>query len=333
MVNRKYNLGALVTAIGSFSADCVINTLKKNNIYVAGCDIYPSEWHAESRSCNIVYKVPFATEEEKYINALLKICRCNNLRYVIPLTDLEIDVINRYRNNFDELGIYLCIQSENCLKIARDKFALSEKFCKDDHVCVPKYTMSDNLSVDFPIPAIVKPINGRSSEGLEKIYDRAHLDSYRGKDNYIIQELLSGNVFCVDYVRDTYGNDFSIPREELLRTKNGAGTTIHIVPNEKLINIVSYIGNLLDIIGCVNMEFVHNGNDFYLIDINPRFSAGVAFSNFVGYDMVMSHLNAFMGKTIVPAIHFDECLITKRYKEELLSISNLNIGSLANDIC
>ena len=39
---------ALVTAIGSFSADIVIKNLIKSGFRVVGCDIYPAEWIADS---------------------------------------------------------------------------------------------------------------------------------------------------------------------------------------------------------------------------------------------------------------------------------------------
>ena len=51
-------MNLLVTAIGSFSADCVINSLRKVGHTVVGCDIYPPEWHAVSKDCNWVYQAP-----------------------------------------------------------------------------------------------------------------------------------------------------------------------------------------------------------------------------------------------------------------------------------
>lgn len=65
-------MNILVTAIGSFSADCVINSLRNAGHTVVGCDIYPSEWHAVSKDCNWVYQAPFATKESEYIQFYLK---------------------------------------------------------------------------------------------------------------------------------------------------------------------------------------------------------------------------------------------------------------------
>ena len=311
-------MNILVTAIGSFSADCVINTLKGNGQKVVGCDIYPATWHAVSKDCDIVYQAPFATKENEYVSFLFDVCRKEHIDCIIPLTDLEIDVINRHRKEFYNSNISVFIQSEACLNITRNKHKMFCIFKDDEHVNVPFSVCSEELKSNFPIPAIAKPINGRSSEGLKRITKSEELKEFTGIANYIIQQNIPGPVFTVDYVRDRFGNDFAVPREELLRTKNGAGTTVRIIPDKLLKNTVSYIGKKLDIIGCVNMEFILNENKYYLIDINPRFSAGVAFSNFIGYNMVTSHLNSFMGEQICQPIEYKEQIICKRYKEELL---------------
>lgn len=313
-------MNILVTAIGSFSADCVINTLRRNGHFVIGTDIYPSEWHAVSKDCNAVYQVPFATNEKEYIDFLLNICIKHNVQYFFPLTDLEIDVLNKYREVFGSINVILCIQSIECLAIARNKYKMYCLFKEDPIVNVPKTVLLNKFSNDIAFPIIAKPVNGRSSEGLKKIYECEELLCIKDTDNYIVQELLEGNVFTVDYVRNAQsGKDFAVPREELLRTKNGAGTTVRIVPDEKLMDITSYIGQRLGVNGCVNMEYIHCGNAYYLIDINPRFSAGIAFSNFIGWDMVMAHLNCFLdnGRFSTP-IEFKELLLCKRYKEEAL---------------
>lgn len=308
----------LVTAIGSFSADCVINSLKSHGHKVVGCDIYPSHWHAVSRDCDNVYQVPFATQEKEYISFLIDICKKEQIDAIFPLTDIEIDVLNLNRNELGNIGVSLFIQSENCLSIARDKFAMYKLFKDDESVNLPYSVCSEDLTLEFPIPAIAKPINGRSSEGLRRIKKSEQLKDLVGINSYIIQQEIPGPVFTVDYVRDSFGKDFAIPREELLRTKNGAGTTVRIAPDKILMDTVSHIGEKLNIVGCVNMEFILNNGIYYLIDINPRFSAGVAFSNFLGYDMVISHLNSFIGKCICNPIEIEEQIICKRYKEELL---------------
>lgn len=313
-------MNILVTAIGSFSADCVISTLRAAGHKVIGCDIYPAEWHAVSKDCSATYRVPLATTGVEYIKALLDICRKEAICALFPLTDVEIDVLNKYRDDFARVGVNVCLQKEDTLHVARDKYALCCLFQNDASVDIPKFALAADVEKDFPFPAIAKPVDGRSSEGLHVIATYGDFLRMKLPPGYLLQQNIPGNVFTVDYVRNEMsGADVAIPREELLRTKNGAGTTIRITPCTHLINTVSYIGNVLHINGCVNMEFIFHKGKYYLIDINPRFSAGVAFSRMAGYDMVSAHLACFINSQIDEAPCLKDCIITKRYKEEILT--------------
>lgn len=137
----------------------------------------------------------------------------------------------------------------------------------------------------------------------------------KDKDKYIFQPLLRGVVVTVDIVCDSFGNSFFIPREELLRTKNGAGLTVRLFNNNQLTKTIHTILSHLKILGCVNMEFFYDGESYYLMDINPRFSAGIAFSQMAGYDFVRNHIKAFSGDRIDPGVDYESRVMCKRYVE------------------
>lgn len=312
----------LLTAIGSMSAECAINKLKEKDNYVVGCDIYPKEWHYESFLCNSFYQAPLATKEAEYIQFLLNICKKEQINYLIPLTDLEIDAIDRNRDILRRNNVIICTQSSSVLKIVRNKFALYKFFENDPHVLSLKTFLLSELQ-DFTkisYPCVAKPYNGRSSEGLIKDVRIEQLAAINNKEDYIIQEQKQGDIFTVDYCRcEKTKQECAVPRKELLRTKNGAGLTIKISKDKKLIDIVSYIGRKLGINGCVNMEFIYCDGEYYLIDINPRFSAGIAFTSISGYDIVNNHLNCFCNKSIDNPITLEENIIYKKYKEVFIN--------------
>lgn len=306
----------LVTAIGSMSAECAIKRLKEDHHYVVGCDIYPGDWHYETILCDEFVRAPYATNENEYISFLIETCHKYRLNFIIPLTDLEIDVINRQRHLFQSKGITLCMQSSHVLRIVRDKYRLSTTFLTDQLVPSIRTHLLTSIPDDFSFPCIAKPYDGRSSEGLMRNVTREQLMAIEKKEKYIVQEQLEGDVYTVDYCRcSKSGRDAAVPRKELLRTKNGAGLTIKTISDEGLIKLVSYIGNAININGCVNLEFIKCKGKYYLIDINPRFSAGVAFSMLSGYDMVLNHIRCFNNEEIDPQIIVKEQIIIKRYVE------------------
>ena len=142
------------------------------------------------------------------------------------------------------------------------------------------------------------------------------------KQNYIIQTLKKGKIITVDYIRDNNsGIDVAVPRRELLRTKNGAGLTVQIITDSKIINIASTIGKKLNIHGCINFELIESLDDYFLIDINPRFSAGIAFSVLAGYDFVTNHLRCFDEEKIETLNEICAMILSKKYQEVVLSES------------
>lgn len=326
------NRRCLVTAIGSMSAYCAISSLRAGGIYVVGTDIYPGCWHAETALCDAFYQSPLAKDEEQYIEFLCTVIDRECIGLLIPITDVEIDVINRHRSRIAALGTVICTQQAETLAVCRDKYALYRRFVDDETVNVPRTLLAESTTEEQGaalLPLIAKPVDGRSSEGLQRAYTREQLEPLLRENGYILQETIEGDVCTVDYVRDCYGADFSVPRRELLRTKNGAGVTVEIFHNSVLESIVSHIGRELGVVGCVNMEFIDRQGVFWLIDINPRFSAGIAFSQMAGYDMATSHLRCCLGERILPAVCFGRQIITKRYTEEMTWIEDkLNITSV-----
>ena len=311
----------LVTAIGSFSSKTVLTALQQqDDYYIVGCDCYSPEWHSVSKLCNKTYKIPLCSNEGVYIDALLSICKENNIQYIIPLIDVEVDVLSRNRVLFLDNDVVICISNEESICIMRDKYQLYSCFQNNNFInVIPTFQNKINEIETVTLPCIVKPLDGRSSEGCRIINTIDDLKAVYGKEKMIAQEYKKGNIYTVDYVRNEFvGSDFMISREELLRTKNGAGLTVRLLNNDELKETVSFIGKKLNIHGCVNIEFIYSDEKFYLMDINPRFSAGIAFSSIAGYDFVLSHLNCFLGKDIFPAIAYKEAIIAKEYIEVIL---------------
>lgn len=295
---------------------CVIKRLKADGNFVVGCDIYPGEWHYETKLCDFFFQAPFATKADEYIHFLINSCLNYRLDYIIPLTDIEIDVINDNREIFEEKGITLCMPTSDVLKIARNKYNLFKTFVDDPLVPSVKTFFINEIPDKFIYPCIAKPYNGRSSEGLIRNASIEQILAIPDKENYIVQEQLQGDIFTVDYCRSSLtGRSVSIPRVELLRTKNGAGLTVQIIDDPTLMRLASHIGNSIDINGCVNFEFIKHNTDYYLIDINPRFSAGIAFSFMAGYDMVLNHIRCFVNGRIDDQIPIKEQILVKRYEE------------------
>jgi len=317
-------MNVLVTALGSFSAEAVIKSIKKDLFCtVIGTDINPGEWLANSKLVDKIYWTPLATTGDLYIKRILKICQEESIEFIIPLTDPEVDVLSESYSLFIKNNITICLSAPSVIRKCRDKYLVYDLFKDDAQVnIVPTFEFEKFTLKGIEFPFIAKPKKGRSSEGFFKINNYAEFDHVSKtvmQEEYIIQPFLEGSIYTVDFVQNLLFNKAQvIARKELIRNFNGAGITVEIINDKELEKTSIHIGKILRINGCVNFEFINFNNKFYLMDINPRFSAGIAFSIIAGYDVVQNHLNCFSGKSIEIQKEFPYKLITKSYTEIIL---------------
>jgi len=280
----------LVTAIGSMSAKTVCKKLQTMGCFVVGTDIYPKEWQTNLQFVHKFEQVP-KFNQNNFINELLSICKKYKIEYVFPLTDPELDILNENRKLFELNKITLCISCYDTISKVRDKSKIKSN--------IPTFSIKELFNKSI-YPIIAKPKKGRSSEGKFLIENERQLSVIQNKKEYIFQKFIDGKVITVDVVRDKSGNMVCVARKEHIRTSNGAGIVVEIFKDKELEKIVFEIAARFNILGCVNIEFLCNGDNYYLMDINPRFSAGIGFSCAVGYNFVKNHLMCFQGKHIMP---------------------------------
>lgn len=317
----------LVTAIGSLSADIVIKNLKKAGYIVIGSDIYDKELVANAYNVDCFYKVPYAMDKKRYVKYIVHICKENKVRYIFPLTDAEVDILNEYRKLLEEEDINVCISDYESIKRCRNKIQMY-RFLKKNEVedIIPTQLLCDADWEIIKFPVVIKPYDGRSSQGVNFIDNYEELRFFVDNNDisrYIIQPKLEGNVITVDVVRNEFLNtQVAIARKELIRTLNGAGLSVEVFKDEYLEQHTKRIAELLNINGCVNFEYIKTENGkYYLMECNPRFSGGVAFSCLAGYNCVINHLNCFMGKKIDSSIEVRDIYISRKYKEIVTKIS------------
>ncbi|WP_225783651.1 ATP-grasp domain-containing protein [Xenophilus sp. Marseille-Q4582] len=311
----------LVTAIGSMSAEAVISRLARlPGVEVVGCNLHPASWTPASRLVRCFYQVPSAKDAAAYVARLLLICERERVSHLIALTDPEVDVLSAHREAFAVAGIVLCIPPEPAVQVARDKLSIYRRFA--DHPRIRPIATADLHEAErraFSWPLIAKPRRGRSSEGQVHIPDAGALQFWGARlvgQDYVVQPCHVGDVMVVDVVRHPEGKAAAaMTRQELLRTANGAGMTVRMQPGHPCDALAQEVADTLDMRGCVNVEFLIVNGVPLLMDINPRFSAGVAFSIMAGYDMVANHLRCFVGENLAPCLAPPDAVYTRGFLE------------------
>ncbi len=320
-MNESGTRSALVTAIGSFSAPAAITSLRAMGYSVIGCDIYPARWVASAADVDAFYQVPLASDAEAYLEAIGEIVARESVDVVLPSTDYEVDAL---RGRRDLVGATVCMSSDEALATCRDKYRTYRRLRGkiDEGNLIPTALVCDADLDSVSYPVACKPIDGRSSSGL--FYAHAADEVRRGvaeldRGRYCIQPRLRGRVVTVDVLR--HGDVvLALPRRELLRTPNGAGTSVEVFEDAALQGLCAEIARALGVEGCVNFEFLEEeGGGYRFLECNPRLSGGVAFSCMSGYDFVGNHVRHFLGLPVETELTITPQFVARRYVEFVTS--------------
>ncbi len=289
----------LLTAAGSASALPALRRYQAGGFRVIACDIYPREWNAASLAADEFFQALPVHDEAAYVQQMLEAVDRFGLDFLIPLTDVEVDVLCSHRQAFADKGCLLCTPHEDVVRLCRDKQAMAQRL-ESAGVCrtIPTFR-PDTLPPDILFPLMLKPRSGRSSQGQMVVHNREELETAAAKrDDYIAQPFLSGNIFTVDVARDADGRTQTLVRQELMRTGNGLGTTVEVYSAHPLEATCAAIADEIGLVGVVNMEFIHHEGDYFFLEVNPRFSGGTGFSQKAGMDAAMLMLQCHQGLPI-----------------------------------
>lgn len=317
----------LVTSIGSVAADITIKSLKRLGHRVVGVDIYPREWVADAYNVDTFRQVPLVGDAGAYLDAVHAICEDEDIDYLIPLIDPEVDLLNVNRDWFETHGVTLCISTKCSLDIIRNKKSLQDFIEAEvpEINGIPTLMVREVDELPWEYPVVVKPYDGRSSQGREYVGSDEEWDTYREKRadaKSIVEPFVSGSLVMVEVVRqESTGRCVCIVRRELLSTPHGCATTVRVYSDPELEAASRVLAERLGINGCVNFEFIEQEDGcHFLVECNPRYSAGLEFSCLAGYDCVANHLDCFGDREIDGFEMGAPIIVARKYEEYVTSV-------------
>ncbi|MDP4089137.1 MAG: carbamoyl-phosphate synthase (glutamine-hydrolyzing) large subunit [Bacillota bacterium] len=163
-------------------------------------------------------------------------------------------------------------------------------------------------------PVVVRPSYVIGGRAMEVVYDDSALKRYmeeaislRNGHDVLMDKYIKGIEIEVDAISD--GEDILIPgiMEHVERTGVHSGDSITIYPQvslsqdtvDKLKRYTLKISQALKVIGLVNIQYVFDGKDVHVIEVNPRASRTVPIlSKVTGIPMVSIAVELMLGKRL-----------------------------------
>ncbi|MEH1008490.1 ATP-grasp domain-containing protein [Winogradskyella sp. ECml5-4] len=282
----------IVTGIGGNVGQGIIRNINATNynIKIIGTNI--ENFSAGNHLCDVFYKVPFAYNEEDYIEEIKAIVDKEQIDLIIPSTDFEVYYLSKYQ---DEISCEIAVSEINTAENYLDKYK-TFLYLKKYNIPFASSFLPSQYNNEYS-NFILKPRQGRGSRGIQinpKEY-KMFLDN-----EYMIQELHKGveitTAFYVNKSQELHG---FITFERIL--ENGTTTRCKVVSTYdlELKKILSDIISVSNIKGSANLQaIVTKSGKIVPFEINCRISGTNSIRSNFGFKDVTYTLQEWLYKQI-----------------------------------
>jgi carbamoyl-phosphate synthase large subunit len=240
--------------------------------------------------------------EEPFLERLFYIKVTYGLDAVIPALDAELPLFIKAQETLKNSGISTFLPTEEQFKL-RGKDKLPE-IAERIGVKVPKtkvvtsYEELTGALSELGYPVMIKGIFYKAYKAFNFSQAVSYFNGIVSEWGYpvIVQQVVSGEEMNVVGVGDGEGGHFGLVGiKKLWITSLGKIWTGVTVRNEKLLSATERFISEFKWRGAFEFECIVNGEEIYLIEINPRFPAWVYFATEVGVNLPGRLLKAALG--------------------------------------
>jgi len=294
------------------------DALKKvgNNGKVISVDIDPLS--AGLYVSDKYYLAPNSTDKD-FIPKILKICKKENIKLVIPSRDEELMLFANNKYKFEEKEICIMISNSEVIEVCNDKYKFYQ-FLKRNKVSTPKTLLThqiDFYSIKYPL--LVKSKYGSGSKGVFVANNKKELEFF---NNYvpdpIIQEFLNGKEYTIDLFSDFTGEILTVVPRERIEIVSGESYKGKTIKDNEMIESAKNLAEKLGTIGHITIQIVRSSDGIKFIEVNPRFGGGANLSIKAGANTPLYLIKMLKGEKLEPRIgKFKDGYIMLRYTDDI----------------
>ncbi len=253
----------------------------KSSVIAADCSATaPALYFADKK-----YVIP-RIDSGNYIQAIIEICKKEDISLVIPTIDTELLILSENKTVIESsTKAKVLISSKQVIDICRNKLN-TQVFLEDNGFLMPElysYEEIDQHEMEYPL--FIKPSDGSSSINTYKINNKDELTFYMNRvPNPMIQRFMDGEEYTVDAFSDFDGNVIHVVPRKRIATRSGEVSKGKIIKDRAIIEDVKNLLNILKPVGQVTIQCIKSKMGIVYIEINPRFGGGAPMSIKAGAD-------------------------------------------------
>ncbi len=315
----------MVTGVGSGVAQSIIKALKLanqqqgRNYVIMGTD---AGWKAAGLyAVDRSFIVP-RCDYPDYLQRMVAICRENNVDFLIPGTDPELQALKHWKADIEgQTSTHVLINPPETIDTGYDKyqtvtFLKANGFPYPETICLEKNFAPRLKTLNYPF--IVKPRYGSGSVGLSLITGRKMLDNHLASYN---EEMIAQEYINAPHDEYTcglaFGRDGSLLSTIVLQRdlKKGFTQFARVTRQTEVERQITAIAGTLEGRGAYNIQGQLTAKGFVVFEINPRFSGTTAFRAMAGQNEPDLYIQHYL-KGVVDTPEINPSLCMARYLNE-----------------
>jgi len=282
------------------------------HVYGADWSLLAPAFHAADKG----FLVPGVNAPD-YVDALLEVCREQEIHLLVPLIDWELLALAEARDRFAGAGTHVVVSSADVARTCRDK-QKAFQFLSANGVDTPRL-LTYKEALEGPFPLIAKDRYGSASKRVIRVHSRSAMTRVGQRSKRLLfQEYVEGREYTVDVYADRDGRPRdAVPRWRIqVRAGEVAkGMTVrHPSVIRASMHLVEVLGECRGVVTCQCRVNKEGAVKFF--DVNPRFGGGVPLAIRAGADFPRWLIEEHLGRKIrIDPQGWESGLVMLRYDE------------------
>jgi carbamoyl-phosphate synthase large subunit len=209
---------------------------------------------------------PPRIHDPNYVPSLLDLCQKHNVGAVVPLTDLDIEVLAAARPQLPAFVPDAAIARDTFDKYGAHELLLRHGLPSPPTVLPPEEPQA--------YPVMVKPRRGSGARSIHAAANREEMDFFVRyvKEPVMVQRLMQGPEFSIDLLSDLDGRCLNAIPRTMIESRGGESIKGTVIHDEELIELGRNVVEALGVRGpCTVQAFRDAEIGLGITDVNTRF--------------------------------------------------------------
>jgi carbamoyl-phosphate synthase large subunit len=256
----RSDVGVLLTGVGKRYD--IVSAFAQHAFTIAAdpSPLAPAQYAADVRVA------PPRIDDPGYVPFLLELCERYNVGAVVPLTDLDLEVLGAARPELPALVPDAAVARDTFDKYAAHELLLRHGLPSPPTVLPPEEPES--------YPVMVKPRQGSGARSIHPAADREEMEFFIKyvKEPVMVQRLMQGPEFSIDLLSDLDGRCLNAIPRTMIESRGGESIKGTVIHDEELIELGRSVVEALGARGpCTVQAFRDEEIGLGITDVNTRF--------------------------------------------------------------